>query len=318
MDRLAHIREILGEPYYERDGCLVYNRDCIESLDRLEASCKEQRSALFDLTVTSPPYNIGKEYETVKPLDEYLDWCGRWMRGIHALTRPQGSFWLNVGYVSVPGKGNAVPLPYLLYNRCPFFLHQEVVWHYGAGVACKRQFSPRNEKLLWYVKDATHYTFNLDDVRDPNVKYPNQRKNGVLRCNPLGKNPTDVWDIPKVTSGRGRASAERTPHPAQFPEAVIERVIRASSDRGDLVLDPFLGSGTTAKVALEHGRLVVGFELDRGYCDIIVKRLRGYATECVPDGSPLQDGAAGESSAGSGAGSGRSKRKRPSSDSSTA
>lgn len=299
MERLSIVREALGEPYYERDGCcLLYNVDCVEALERLGNGAIEIDGAvaedehqkgharyegLFDLTVTSPPYNIGKEYETVKPLDVYVDWCERWIKGVYEHTRPAGAFWLNVGYVAVPGRGNAVPLPYLLYGRCPFFLQQEVVWHYGAGVACKRQFSPRNEKFLWYVKDPTRYAFHLDDVRDPNVKYPNQRKNGVLRCNPLGKNPTDVWDIPKVTSGRNRASAERTPHPAQFPEAVVERVIRASSDRGDLVLDPFLGSGTTAKVAIEHGRTMVGFELRQDYCAIAVKRIESLFSQHPTD-----------------------------------
>ncbi|QHN71107.1 DNA methylase incomplete domain protein [Mollivirus kamchatka] len=186
--RLDMIRDVLGRPYYEQDNCLIYNIDCVEAMDRL-AVHKDTGggSGLFDLAVTSPPYNIGKEYEVVKPLDEYLDWCGRWLGQIHTLTKPRGALWLNVGYVAVPSKGRAVPLPYLLYDRVPFFLVQEVVWHYGAGVACRKQFSPRNEKFLWYVKDETDYVFNLDDVRDPNVKYPNQRKNGVLRCNPKGR-----------------------------------------------------------------------------------------------------------------------------------
>lgn len=276
--RLDMIRDVLGRPYYEQDNCLIYNADCIEAMDRLAAHKDTGGgSDLFDLTVTSPPYNIGKEYEVVKPLDEYLDWCGHWLGQIHALTKPRGALWLNVGYVPVASKGRAVPLPYLLYDRVPFFLMQEVVWHYGAGVACRKQFSPRNEKFLWYVKDETDYVFNLDDVRDPNVKYPNQRKNGVLRCNPKGKNPSDVWDLPKVTSGAKRSSAERTPHPAQFPAAVIERTIKASSCPGDLVLDPFMGSGTTAEVALKTGRAVVGFEIDKGYCDIIVHRLQNAA-----------------------------------------
>jgi len=101
----------------------------------------------------------------------------------------------------------------LLWDRSPFYLIQEVVWNYGAGVACRHQFSPRNEKFLWYVKDPNNYLFHLDKI----VKYPNQKKNGKLKCNPLGKNPTDVWQFPKVTSGKKRSSIERTAHPAQFP-----------------------------------------------------------------------------------------------------
>lgn len=270
------IKSILGDPYYEEKKCLIYNLDSVEAMEQLIAA-EEGKQPLFDLTVTSPPYNIGKEYEDVRPLEEYLDWCGRWIHKVHQLTSPAGAFWLNLGYVPVPDKGRAVPLPYLLYDRIPFFLNQEVVWHYGAGVACRKQFSPRNEKFLWYVKDESDYIFNLDDVRDPNVKYPNQKKNGVLRCNPLGKNPSDVWEFPKVTSGQGRSSKERTSHPAQFPVAVIERIVRASSNADDIILDPFIGSGTTAEVAIRTGRTIVGFEIDRDYCEIISHRLRGIS-----------------------------------------
>lgn len=138
------------------------------------------------MTVTSPPYNIGKEYETPLPLAEYLSWSKEWIGLVYRLAKDNGAFWLNLGYVSVPEKGKAVPLAYLLFDKIPFFLVQEVVWNYGAGVACKKQLSPRNEKLLWYVKDEARYTFNLDEIRNPNVKYPNQKKNGVLRCNPRG------------------------------------------------------------------------------------------------------------------------------------
>jgi adenine-specific DNA-methyltransferase len=252
-------------------------------MERLAAA----KLAPFQLTVTSPPYNIGKEYEQSMPMDEYVAWCARWCGQVHALTTRHGAFWLNVGYVPLAGRGKAVPLPYLLWDKTPFFLMQEVVWNYGAGVACRNSFSPRNEKFLWYVKTANKYTFNLDAVRDPDVKYPNQKKNGVLRCNPNGKNPSDVWAIPKITSGEKRSSAERTAHPAQFPVAVIERVVLASSNQGDLVLDPFMGSGTTAEVALAHGRKVVGFEIREDYCKIAVDRLRalgvGQAKRPRPD-----------------------------------
>jgi adenine-specific DNA-methyltransferase len=256
----------LGPPAYEAPGVLLFQGDCLDLMSRM-------RPGVIDLTVTSPPYNIGKEYENPKPLSEYLDWCARWIRAIHRVTQPTGAFWLNLGYVAIPEKARAVPLPYLLWDRTEFFLVQEVVWNYGAGVACRFAFSPRNEKFLWYVKDPDAYVFNLDAVRDPDVKYPNQKKNGKLKCNPLGKNPTDVWQIPKVTSGENRASPERTAHPAQFPIALIDRVIRSSSNEGDLVLDPFMGSGSTAIAALRAQRPVVGFELNPGYLEIAIQRI---------------------------------------------
>jgi adenine-specific DNA-methyltransferase len=89
---------------------------------------------------------------------------------------------LNVGYFQVEGSGKAVPISYFLWDKTKFFMMQEIVWHYGAGVACKKYFSPRNEKVLWFVKSDSNYTFNLDDVRDTNVKYPNQKKNGKYSC----------------------------------------------------------------------------------------------------------------------------------------
>ena len=150
---------------------------------------------------------------------------------------------------------------------------QEIVWHYGAGVASKKSFSPRNEKWLWFVKNPQFYTFNLDAIRDPDVKYPNQKKNGKLKCNPLGKNPGDVWIIPKVTSGANRASPERTPHPAQFPVAVIERIILACSNEAEFVLDPFAGSGSTMVAAYLAGRDSLGLEIRPDYTEIATKRL---------------------------------------------
>lgn len=257
----------LGKPAYADDDVALFHGDCVELLGSLPPSS-------VALTVTSPPYNIGKEYEDVLPLPEYISWTKRWTSLVHQATAEDGAFWLNLGYVSVPNRGKAVPLPYLLWDATSFQLMQEVVWNYGAGVSAKRFFSPRNEKFLWYVKDSERYTFNLDAVRDPNVKYPNQKKGGRLRCNPLGKNPSDVWQIPKVTSGKNRSSAERTDHPAQFPMKAIERIVLACSNETQIVLDPFAGSGTSLEVALLTGRKAIGFELNSRYIEIASKRLR--------------------------------------------
>ena len=123
------------------------------------------------------------------------------------------------------------------------------------------------------MKNQDNYKFNLDDIRDPDVKYPNQKKNGKLKCNPLGKNPSDVWQISKVTSGKNRSSKERTEHPAQFPLEMIDRIIKAGSNNRDLVIDPFMGSGTTAIAALKNGRKVIGFEVNSDYVKIIANRI---------------------------------------------
>ena len=257
----------LGQPFCRGDDYAIFRADCIEGMRGLPSS-------IVDLTITSPPYNIGKEYENQLPIDEYIAWSQDWMKEVHRLTHPHGSFWLNLGYITIPGKAKAIPLPYLLWNKCPFFLLQEVVWNYGAGVAAKRSLSPRNEKLLWFVKDSERYTFNLDDIRDPDVKYPRQKKNGKLRCNSIGKNPSDVWQVAKVTSGTDRASTERAPHPAQFPLDLINRIVKGCSNRNEAVLDPFMGSGSTAESCILHGRQVVGFEIRRDYCEFAAKRLK--------------------------------------------
>ena len=238
------------------------------------------QKGVINLAITSPPYNIGKEYESTMEIEEYIQWCSTWLQQVARLITDNGAFWLNLGYIPISDRGKAIPIPYLLWDKVPMFLQQEVVWNYGAGVAGKRFFSPRNEKFLWYIKNSDSYTFNLDQIRDPNVKYPNQKKNGKIKVNPIGKNPSDVWEFPKVTSGAGRASKERTPHPAQFPIAVIDRIILGCSNSNDLIMDPFLGSGTTAAVAIRRGRYCVGFEIRKDYCDIACERLsRGLSDQ---------------------------------------
>jgi adenine-specific DNA-methyltransferase len=267
---IASIKECLGEPAAQGEQFLIYEGDCVDYLGRLPRES-------VPLVVTSPPYNIGKEYEETLPLSRYLDWCEHWIQELHRVSAAHGAFWLNLGYVSVEQRAKALPISYLLWNRIPYYLVQEIVWNYGAGVAGKTFFSPRNEKFMWYVKDPANYTFNLDDVRDPNVKYPKQKKNGKLKCNPLGKNPTDVWQFPKVTSGKNRSSKERMPHPAQFPLAVVERIIRASSNPGDVVLDPFLGSGSLIEGAIRTGRIGVGFEINPKYVGMAANRIKKAA-----------------------------------------
>jgi adenine-specific DNA-methyltransferase len=256
-----------GDAAYSSDDVRLYHGDCLDLMQRLPA----QRIAL---TVTSPPYNIGKEYESSLTVGDYVKWTRHWVSHVYRLTALDGSFWLNLGYFPVPQKGKAVPIAYLVWDQAPFFLLQEVVWNYGAGIASKRTFSPRNEKFLWYVRDSDHYTFDLDAVRDPDVKYPNQKKDGKLKCNPLGKNPSDVWQVPKVTSGANRSSEERTNHPAQFPVALVERIILACSRPGDVVLDPFMGSGSVAEACVRTGRRAIGFEKAAEYVQIAATRIR--------------------------------------------
>lgn len=268
---LADFRAVLGKPFFAAPGFILFNCDSLESMKSLQGQCGN-----FDLTITSPPYNIGKEYESSLTCEEYIQWCSEWMSAIHSLTSPTGSFWLNLGYFEVPGQGLCVPISYLLWNKSPFYLLQEIVWHYEAGVSTSKRLCPRNEKWLFFVKDSNEYTFNLDEIRDPNVKYPNQKKNGKFRCNPLGKNPSDVWLLPKVTTGSKRSSKERTSHPAQFPLAVVERIVLACSHKEQIILDPFAGSCSTGIAAHGLGRIFVGFEIQKKYCELSMERFKNY------------------------------------------
>lgn len=265
-ERFEQIITSVGEPYFRNENIAIYHGNSDELLSLIP-------EGNIDLTLTSPPYNIGKEYETVQDVESYVSWCKSWLGKIFHATSKNGALALNVGYLEVPGQGFAVPIPYLLWDKTDFYMHQEIVWNYGAGVAAKKRLSPRNEKVMWMIKDKLNYTFNLDPIRDPDVKYPNQKKNGKLRCNPLGKNPSDVWQIPKVTSGKDRSSKERAPHPAQFPLELVRRMMEGFSNPNDIILDPFLGSGTTVDCAIRKGRFAIGIELNADYIKYAKKRL---------------------------------------------
>jgi adenine-specific DNA-methyltransferase len=264
----------IGQPFYSEAGFILYQGDAVDILEKLSLA-----NLPIDLTITSPPYNIGKEYEHPLSLEEYIDWCSTWMLQIYNITKSTGTFWLNFGYLEVPDRGLCVPIPYLLWDKSPFYLLQEVVWKYGAGVSTKYRLSPRNEKWLFYLKNPQEYTFNLDSIRDPNVKYPHQKKNGKYRCNPLGKNPSDVWEFPKVTTGAKRSSKERTGHPAQFPLGVVERIVQASSKPLEIILDPFAGSGSTGIAASGLGRFFIGVEIRPDYCEMAVQRFQEFQRE---------------------------------------
>ena len=275
MHNFEHIITTLGQPFYRNEWAAFYNMDCQTGLRAMKA-----KQLLVHSTITSPPYNIGKEYEKPLSTKEYIDWLAEVSALLYDVTHPSGSYLLNLGYLSLEQTGRAVPIPYLLWDKIKFYLQQEIVWNYGAGVACKNYLSPRNEKILWYVRNAESYTFNLDAIRDPDVKYPNSKKNGRLRTNTLGKNPSDVWQIAKVTTGANRSSTERTPHPAQFPEDLIARAVAGFTNAGDIILDPFSGSGTTAIVAMKHKRYSIGFEVNEAYCHLARERVLEYEENC--------------------------------------
>ena len=261
INKINVIKDSLWEPYFEIPGkVLLYKMDCTLWMKKMPAW-------IVDTTITSPPYNIGKEYEEKIDLEEYLNWTIDYIDLIYNVTKDNWNFMFNVWFLEAPEKWLCVPIPYLMWDKTKFYMIQEIIWNYWAGVACKNRLSPRNEKIIWYTKNQNDYTFNLDPIRDPNVKYPNQKKNWKLRCNQLWKNPSDVRQIAKVTSWKNRSSKERAPHPAQFPMELIDRLVKWFSNVWDLILDPFIGSCTTAEVAINNDRLVVWFELLDNYLE---------------------------------------------------
>ena len=171
-------------------------------------------------------------------------------------------------------KSSIVPLDILLY---PIFakhnlkLRNRIIWHFGHGLHASKRFSGRYETILWFTKTDT-YTFNLDAVRVPQ-KYPNKKyfkgnRKGEFSCNPLGKNPSDVWEIPNVKNNH----VEKTIHPCQFPVELVERLILSMTNENDMVFDPFLGAGTTTAAAAKNNRIGIGCEILKEYYDIAVER----------------------------------------------
>lgn len=228
---------------------------------------------IFDLVVTSPPYDIGKEYEEKVPLNQYLEWQQRIIKKISIRLKNTGSLCWEVGtYVE---NGAITPLDYELYpifKNADLIMRNRIIWRFGHGLHSKKRFSGRHEVILWYTK-SDEYIFNLDAVRIP-AKYPGKRyytgpKKGELSGNPLGKNPEDVWDIPNVKSRH----VEKTIHPCQFPVALAERLILALSNENGLVFDPFCGVATTGVAALMHNRMFWGCEIEKKYVDIGEERL---------------------------------------------
>lgn len=228
---------------------------------------------IFDLVVTSPPYDIGKEYEQRMPISEYYEWQRRIIRKIYVRLKDTGSLCWQVGnYVD---NGKILPLDIELapiFKELGMSLRNRIIWHFGHGLHSKKRFSGRYEVVMWYTK-TDNYVFNLDPVRIPS-KYPGKRyfkgpNKGKLSGNPLGKNPEDVWEIPNVKSNH----IEKTIHPCQFPVGLIERLILSLSNEGSLIFDPFAGVASSGVAALANGRHFWGCEIMPEYIEVGKDRL---------------------------------------------
>ena len=265
----------------------LLNNDVINALDILPDD-------FFSLIVTSPPYNIGKEYEKdhKRTLDEYTTWLSNVIDKLVPKLKENGSLCWQIGnYVE---DNEVFPLDFYFYDifkKKGLKLRNRIIWHFNFGLHAQKRFSGRYETLLWFTK-SEDYKFNLDPVRIPQL-YPGKRhskkkgeKAGKPSGNPRGKNPTDYWEfsaeelfkssgqweIPNVKSNH----PEKTIHPCQFPVELVERCVLAFTEAGDNILDPFVGTGTSVIAGIKHNRNVMGIDKDPKYIQIANDRITNY------------------------------------------
>ena len=230
--------------------------------------------ASVDLVFADPPFNIGYQYDKYRddrPPEEYLAWTERWVEACLRVLRPDGTFWIAIG------DEYAAEVRVLMRPRAT--LRNWIIWHYTFGQNCKLKFNRSHAHLFYFVRDPRRFTFNAGD---PAIRVPSDRqtKYDDKRANPKGRLPHDVWTFSRVCG----TYRERVGwHPCQMPVKLLERIILACSRPGDVVLDPFAGSGTTLVAAAKHRRRWVGVELSADYAAGAVERI---AEEGAPDPSP--------------------------------
>lgn len=249
------------EKYY------LWNGDAATYLDSLDAAVK------FQLVVTSPPYNLGKVYESKQELPKYVAWQKEIIEKIIPHLEENGSICWQVGNFIENGAIWPLDLEVApIFRNLGLQLRNRIVWKFGHGLHAQRRFSGRYEVVLWFTKNDS-YKFNLDPVRVPS-KYPGKKhfkgpKAGQYSSNPKGKNPEDIWDIPNVKSNH----IEKTIHPCQFPVGLIEKLILSLSDENDWVFDPFAGVASSGVAAAIHNRNFCGCDISNEYLGIGKERI---------------------------------------------
>ena len=253
----------------------VYHRDCLDGMKELE-------DGSVDLVFADPPFNIGYDYDVYEDKrkdGEYLDWSRRWMDEVDRILKPNGTFWLAIG------DEFAAELKVCATRDLNFICRSWVIWYYTFGVNCKRKFTRSHAHLFHFVKHREDFTFNDETIRVPSAR---QLVYKDKRANPKGRLPDDTWilrpqvleeefgadkDTWRVSRVCGTFKEREGWHGCQMPEAILQRIIAVSSNPGDKVLDPFLGSGTTALAAKNLGRQYLGFEISEEYWQQANRRL---------------------------------------------
>lgn len=278
----------------------VVQGDCVSVMEALP-------EASVDLVFADPPFNIGYHYASYdddKPLEEYLGFSRRWMSAVRRVLKPTGSFFLAIG------DEYAADLAVIARRELGFHQRNWIIWHYTFGQQARRSFARSHTHILYFTRSTGGFTFNADAVRVPSAR---QTTYADARANPRGKLPDDVWFLrPQEAAGRGYFEPtcdtwhisrvcgtfkEREGwHGCQMPIAVLERILLACTNAGDVVLDPFNGSGTTVVAAALLQRRFIGIEQDPTYVDFARKRLahalavRGHTGGDVPTMRAVNDG----------------------------
>jgi DNA modification methylase len=266
----------------------IYQGDCIARLATLPAKS-------VNMTFADPPFNIGYEYDSYddsRAKDDYLTWTERWLAATLRVLKPDGSFFVAIG-------DEYVAEMKVRLDALGLTMRNWIVWHYTFGVNCKQKFNRSHAHILYYVVDPNKYTFNPDGIRVPSAR---QTTYGDRRANPVGKLPDDTWVLRPQEDDRFFSPEddtwyvprvcgtfkERGEHPCQMPVALLERIVRVSTNPGDLVLDPFAGSGTTLAAAKRLGRDYLGIEISENYADKVRERMSQIVPEVAPASPTVQ------------------------------
>jgi len=226
----------------------IYAGDCIELMESGQVP-------QADLIFADPPFNIGYKYDVYedrKAYEDYYAWTERWMAACRQTLKPTGSFWIAIG-------DEYAAEVKIIGDRLGLHLRNWVIWHYTFGQNTKSKFARSHTHLLYWTRDPKSFTFNDISVRIPSAR---QTTYADKRANPEGKLPDDVWSFSRVC---GTFNERVKWHPCQMPERLIDRIVKVSSRPGDLVYDPFSGSGTTVVVAARLGRRYLGIDLSEDY-----------------------------------------------------
>ncbi len=237
----------------------IYCGDCIEILNRAY-----NEGFRANLIFADPPFNIGYTYDNYddnKEYDEYVKWSRKWIESCFNVLADNGSFYIAIG-------DEYVAELRLICRELGLHLRNWIIWHYTFGQQTKKKFARAHTHILYFVKDPKNFVFNADAIRVPSAR---QLVYSDKRANQKGRVPDDVWRYSRVCG----TFKERTgKHSCQMPIKLLARIIKASSNPGDIVLDPFVGSGTTVVAATLLKRHYVGVDISPNYVKITQERLK--------------------------------------------